>query len=1010
MTLRRIISLALMLLLSSWTAQAAVGPTNPIPVSSAWHFRAWQTDEGLPDNMVTGVAQTPDGFLWVATFGGLLRFDGAGFEEFPLFHLPNIPNRVVRLMEVDSSGRVWLAMDRGPVVCADKGSARVFTASDGLLETRITGMVSDGADGLWLTYGAEILHLAQGKVARLGEDAKLPPGGSRWVTRDAQGKVWISVGGNVGTLHEGAWQAELKFNQSPVRLAPARSSGLWICAGNILHRHEEGKPSTELARLPANVQVQAMLEDATGALWIGTASHGLFRWKDGVLERVPASNSQILCLAEDREGNIWVGTEGGGLNRLRPRAVEMIGGAAGLPFEALRCVAEDAGGVVWTVTENGLLLHNKTGRWAVAGEEEGWPDLRATCATVDDTGAVWVGTSRSSIMRLLHGTRQEWRRGQGFAGNARSMLTTTNGDLWVATSSPSQLLRMREGVLRPITMDDELRTIRALAETPDGIIWMGTAEGQLVRVDPHSLVGTIELASEQLSIRSLLATSDGSLWIGFAGSGIGRWKNGNYATSTAAQGLQDNYISQMQLDERGDMWITSNHGLFRVRLQQLVDVAEGAGSTVHSIIHSRSEGLPSFQPAYDYAPNTCRTADGQLWFATRNGLLHVQPDRIRESTNATPVVLKRVTVDDRVVALWDSHSSLRPPSSAAAADLSATGTQLPLEPGHRKIGFEFAALSYTSLENVNIRYRLENFDRDWIDPGSQRAANYPRLPAGHYEFQVQADNSLGVWNEAGFSLPFDVAPFFWQTWWFRSAVLLFFTGSIIGLVRYYSFRRLKRKLERLEQEHALHRERARIARDMHDEVGSKLSRLSLLSEMASQEPAMPEAARNEVSEISETARDTIRSLEEIVWAVNPKNDLLANLIHYLCRFAEDFFEGSSTQCVFEIPAEIPVIELPTDVRHHVYLAAKEALNNVCKHAAAREVCVRLETTAAGFEISIVDDGRGIAKATNTPGERTGNGLENMRERMRQAGGECEITSQPGAGTRVTLRVRRQHTG
>jgi signal transduction histidine kinase len=253
-------------------------------------------------------------------------------------------------------------------------------------------------------------------------------------------------------------------------------------------------------------------------------------------------------------------------------------------------------------------------------------------------------------------------------------------------------------------------------------------------------------------------------------------------------------------------------------------------------------------------------------------------------------------------------------------------------------------------------------------------------------------------------LPLVVQPFSWQTWWFRLGVVMAFTASVVGLVRYLSFRRLRRELERLERQAELQKERTRIARDMHDEVGAKLSRLSLLSEMASLHPEMPPSARGDVGEISETARDTIRSFEEIVWAVNPKNDTLPNLIHYLFRFAEDFFEGSEVQCSFDLPGNIPEAELPTELRHHVFLAAKEALNNVFKHAHARRVWVRLKMTVAGFEIEIEDDGQGFAVASPVSRVGTGNGLENMRERMRLAEGRLELHSQPGAGSRVTLHV------
>lgn len=271
---------------------------------------------------------------------------------------------------------------------------------------------------------------------------------------------------------------------------------------------------------------------------------------------------------------------------------------------------------------------------------------------------------------------------------------------------------------------------------------------------------------------------------------------------------------------------------------------------------------------------------------------------------------------------------------------------------------------------------------------------------------MQACNSAEVWNEAGFRLPMEVLPFIWQRWWFQSGVVLLFTACIVGLARYFSFQRLRRKLAQLEQQAALQRERTRIARDMHDEVGSKLSRLSFLSEMAAQHPQMPAGARADASEISETARDTIRSFEEIVWAVNPKNDSLAQLVNYLCRFAEEFFDGSPVQCVFNLPDVIPDIDLPTGARHHVFLAAKEALNNVFKHAQAGRVVLRLILHAGAFEIDIEDDGRGLGTSeTGTSRAGSGNGMENMRERMHHAGGEFQIGPRQGGGTVVTLRLR-----
>ncbi len=588
----------------------------------------------------------------------------------------------------------------------------------------------------------------------------------------------------------------------------------------------------------------------------------------------------------------------------------------------------------------------------------------------------------------------------------RSLLQAANGDLWIATDSPSRLWLFKDEEFHRLQLPAGVRAIRALAEGGDGTIWAGSSDGQILRIHGGTVVN--ELAAQKgppLSVRCLHTTADGSLWIGYASWGIGRLHEGHYSRITATQGLYDDFVSQMLSDGQGGLWMTGNHGLFEVRLGELADVAEGRSTHLRSIAYGRGEGLPSLQPVYENSPTAWRGSDGQLWFSTRKGVLTVQPDKIRDNPIPPTVFVNEVKLDDHLVALYESQFPLRAPSESKLMDLHASGEPLQLPPRHSKTEFAFTALSFNSPENVQFRYRLKGFDTEWVEAGTQRSAKYPRLPAGRYEFEVTACNEAGVWSQTGFHLPFTVQTYYWQTWWFRLGALAAFTAGVIGLVRYVSFRRLRLRLARLEQAEALHRERARIARDMHDEVGSKLSRLSLLTEMASQQPEMSASARCEVAEISETARDAIRSFEEIVWAVNPKNDSLPQLMNYLCRFAEDFFEGSATQCVFDVPDAIPEIELPTDARHHVFLAAKEALNNVFKHAGARQVRVRLTLIAEGFEIGIEDDGRGFEGEMARPRAGAGNGLDNMRERMKSAGGEVELQSHAGLGARVTFRVR-----
>lgn len=721
---------------------------------------------------------------------------------------------------------------------------------------------------------------------------------------------------------------------------------------------------------------------------------------------MPISHSEVNSLTEDREGNLWVGTGGNGLDLLRPRAMRMLGVADGLPLESVRTVCQDTAGHIWIVLQDGSLACRREDQWTVVSPPVGWPGGNFICATAGRDGSLWVGTRDRGLLQWTEGQWHEWGRPEPSAsGGVRSLLAARNGDLWVAMDSPNRLYRLRAGEFQTWIPPGEVRLLRTLTEDRDGRIWAGSSDGQILRVEGDVLVAEAAIREPRLcSVRTLHGGADGTLWIGYAGWGVGWFARGQYARITKAAGLFDDYPSQILSDDRGGVWFTSNRGLFQVRAEELAAVAGGRAERVRAMVYGRSDGLPGFQSVFESSPSAWGGTDGRLWFATRNGLLTVAPDRIQDNPTPPPVMLERVWVDDRIVALRDSRSPLRVAAETNLGELRIPNALLPLPPGHRKVAFEFAALSYASTENVHFRHRLENFDPEWVEAGTQRTATYPRLSPGRYTFHVRACNHAGVWNEAGFQLNLLVAPFYWQTWWFRLAALAAFTGAVAGLARYFSFRRLRHRLERLERQTELQRERARIARDMHDEVGAKLSRLSLLSDLASQQGDLPVPARREVNEISETARDTIRAFEEIVWAVNPKNDSLPDLVHYLCRFAEDFFEGSGVQCACDLPGEIPPLELPTETRHHVFLAAKEALNNVLKHADAQQVRVRLRLLEQAFEISIEDDGRGFAGDASAPRAGTGNGLQNMRHRMQSVSGQLLVESRPGKGTRATLRV------
>lgn len=996
-------------------AGCAVGRGVAAVPDSSWVCRAYQTEEGLPDLSITDVAQTADGYLWVATKGGLACFNGEKFVALPRANLPLLPSRAVRAMLRDRRDQLWLGMERGPLLCFKPDGLESFTAKDGLPGQRVVTMAEDAQGAVWVVYPSQVRRILNGQVRSIALPRAWPEQGDLLATADGRGRVWCARGTRLGVWGEGEWQSEMSLEAPVTAIRWGGESSLWIAAAGRLLKLEEGHLPAETGRLPDRAVAQVLFEDRSGALWIGTVSDGLFRWAGGQLDRVPTSHQEITCLNEDREGNIWAGTSGGGLNLIRPRTAALIGKNAGLPFESVLSVCEDTGGWLWAAAQDGRLARERNGRWEVLNPGSDWPGGSATCVAADRQGGVWVGTSDRGLKYFRNGTWREWFKRHGLASdNVRSLMVASTGDLWFASIYPARLQRLRDGQALVLPNTTPLVAIRALAERADGTIWIGTSDGKILRVAGATLVAEPAIAEPTpLSVRSLLASKDGSLWIGYAGDGLGRLKAGRYQRLTTAAGLADDFISQLLEDDRGNLWITGNRGLWRVSLSELDAVMAGRVRRVSAQAYGSAEGLPGAQPNRDYCPSAWRARDGRLWFAMRSGLLVVDPHRLRDNPYPPPVLLERVSVDDAPVAVYNAGSPLQVHSGSNVVNLRGISAPLRVGPGHRKLEIDFSALSFSSPENVQFRHRLSGFDQDWVEAGPRRRATYPRLPAGSYEFRVLACNSAGAWNETGAAVSFRVAPFFWETWWFKvsggGATALLAAGTAFAVSR----RRYREKLRRLEARRALEQERARIARDIHDDLGASLTRISLLSQPGGAMTRDAQGAAATLAQIHRTARDLTHAMGEVVWAVNPEHDSFDSLANYLSQYAQNFLKTAAIRCRLEMPLQLPQQPVSAELRHNLFLAFKEALNNVAKHAQASEVRIALIPGDSGFELLVADNGRGFGPRTDDDPTTArhgsspppGNGLANMRSRLREIGGDCELRSEPGRGTRITFRVK-----
>jgi ligand-binding sensor domain-containing protein/signal transduction histidine kinase len=986
-----------------WATSLALLAVNACAtgLGTGWLDRAWQTDDGMPDNGVVGVTQAPDGYLWVATGGGLVRFDGIRFQKSPQEEWRGS----LRALHADGRGAIWLGLDRGRVVCLAPTGTRVFTVADGLPNLIAAVIVHDQAGAAWVGYasGEDVARIQDGKVARFGTTNGLPGSGPGWLATDTRGQVWFARGSRVGQIQDGQFRAGLELKDPVTRIVAAKSGGLWLCAGGRLLHWNEGREPEERAALPPGISgtdVRALFEDHAGAIWVGTAAGGLLRWDGAEWTRVQTSHAEITCLAEDREGDLWAGTKGGGLNRVRPRLLEVLGSEAGLPFESLRSVAQDASGAMWTTTASGALLRQQTNGWAIESAGTNWPGGRATCMTADRQGGVWVGTEGAGLYQVRPGPVRNWQRRDGLASNfIRSLLVGTDGDLWIATDNTNRLHRLHDGTLHPLNTPARVHALRTMAQDAEGTIWLGSSWGDLLRVQGDAVVEhpATQLA-HRVAIRCLLATPDGSLWIGYAGAGLGHLKSGHYTRLTSAEGLAEDQVTQMLEDNSGRLWFAGPHGFSRISQAELLNFCEGRAQRVHAIHYGMGEAVSSPQAVCDFCPGACRSRDGRLWFATRKGLALVHTENLRDNREPPPVFIERAAVDGRIVAWHDSRWLTRE-ARARIARSSTSETGPRILPSHHRIDFEFTAPSLPAPENVRFRYRLEGFDEDWTEVGTPRTATYSRLPAGRYRFRVLACNNTGVWNDAGATLDFTVAPFFWQTWWFRFGLISGVALLVGGTVRYWSQRRLRRELELMKHREALEKERARIARDLHDDLGSRLTEINFIGGFSEAAEAEPAELRARFDNIVERTQRMTRSLDEIVWAVNPANDTLKATANYLCSRAQESLRAGNVRCRLAVAEDLPELPLPSEARHNLLLAVFEAVTNAMKHAEASEVLLRFAVQGENLVIRVEDNGKGFDPTVARDGR---NGLVNMRRRCRELGGECVIESTAGNGAAVQL--------
>jgi signal transduction histidine kinase/ligand-binding sensor domain-containing protein len=961
-------------------AARAQGSAQTPTAFGQYFFTTISSELGMPRTSILTVKQTKDGALWVGTESGLLRFDGVKFVSFRSADTSAFISHFIYCLHEARDGALWIGTDRGVVRYRDGK----FT-HEGLSDVAVRAIAGDSSGNIWIgTMGRGLFTWRDGTLKNTSDEIALPDRSILSLFVDTENRLWI------GFYHD---------------------------AGVITYKDRALASFNADGRITS--VVTGICESPKGTVWLGTHNQGIFRLRDGrceqadativprVLQIAPASdgglwvcadtvykieNAQTLKLQpimpagtdnpgsviEDHEGNLWIGAKTDGLIRGRWMPFKFVTKAEGLPGRAVKTVAEDARGNLWLSVQHGGITRispNDQISFGLPGENS--PRRNNPISVYPDKfGGVWW--AQDHLGYWCDGEQQTFQD----VTRIRGLYIDRENAVWISSMGKG-LLRYSKGVFTSFNPPDRLiDNAAAFAEAPDGTLFVGTWADGIFCIDPRtSSVREFAPAPPSNEVRALYFDRDGRLWAGLRRRGLALLIGDTWWNPSEISAAVSDHVSAIIEDDYGHLWMGSAVGVIWADKAQLVAAAteNAALPTPHAV---GTMGGPEATASWSGAmPTVWKTQKNHLLFATRDGMLAIDPSHLPHNAVAPPVSIEAILADRKPLRGGESRE---------------------LPPGTRDLTIEYTAFSFVQPNAVRFKYRLDHYDADWIEAGSRRSAIYGNLPPGRYTFHVLASNNDGVWNETGASVALLLPPRWWQTWWIRAGSLLISVAVLSLVVRAISVRRFESRLREVEQQAALDRERARIARDLHDDLGTRLTNIVLLGGLAQREQQRPEAVSKRIDAIIAGTRQVIQSLSQVVWAINPRNDTLRDLCDYVSYFAIEFLQNAGISCRVEGLEHVPKLVVHSNVRHHVFLIVKETLHNIVRHAQCARVNIRVEQTSSALTLTIEDDGRGFVTDHASPSR--GNGLNNMRQRMVEIAGAFHIESMPGHGTCVSLEI------
>ena len=968
---------------------------NPELNVSQYAHTSWKIRDGFFKGRIRSIIQTPDGYLWLGTEFGLLRFDGVRVVPWQPPADQHLPSNDIWSLLAARDGTLWIGTSKGLASWKDGK----LTQHGELAGEYIFRLLEDHEGTVW----AGTLGVPAGKLCAIRNGNAQCSGvgaSSRGIVglyEDSKGNLWVGVLNGLWRWKPGA----PKFYALPGEpngiqaLAEEDDGALLIGMRGGIRRFVDGK--TEAYPLSGPVrqfEAEMVHRDHDGALWIGSRKQGLLHVHQGTTDVFSQSdglsgdNDQTIF--EDREGNIWVASIDG-FDRFRAFAVATFTAKQPLSNMEIVSVLAARDRSVWLGTSGGLNRLN-TGRITAYGGREGKLDgLAPNSLFQDSRGRIWVSTVRE--FGYLENDRFVSVSSLPGSSAVRSIAEDTAGNLWIA-NFPLGLFQLRgESVVQQIPWAKLGRKDfgDALAADPlQGGIWLGFFQGS-VEYFKDGQIRTSYAATDGLGegrVNDLRFDHDGALWAATEG-GLSRIKNGHVATLTSKHGLPCDTVHWLIEDDAHSFWLYMACGLVRIARPEIDAWVTDPTREIHAVVLDSSDGVRSNVAPGGYKPLVAKSSDGKLWFLPNDGVSVVDPSHLPYNKLPPPVQVEQVTADRKTY--WQNSSG------------DASSSSPKLAPLVRDLEIDYTALSLVAPEKNRFRVKLEGWDRDWQDVGNRRQAFYNNLSPGDYRFRVTASNNSGVWNETGTFLDFSIAPAYYQTNWFRVTCVIAFMAMLWGLYR-LRVRQLAQQFNMTLE--ARLSERTRIARDLHDTLLQSFHGLLLRFQTVSNE--LPpgntkqklDSAIDQAAEAITEGRDAVQELRSSTMVTNDLAVAISALGQELAAA-----ETSEDSAVFRVTVEGTPRNLHPILRDEVYRIAAETIRNAFKHAHARQIEVEIRYDERQFRVRIRDDGKGIDPTILSGDGRAGHfGLQGIHERAELIGGKVTVWSERDSGMEVDLTI------